>query len=74
MPDVEVLYAYARTLGMHVGFEISTHVKWLGIDPSPIFEPRWPSRICIGLCKTRDDVPALAASSFDIVNPVRESA
>ncbi|MGB8355835.1 MAG: hypothetical protein WCD79_18195 [Chthoniobacteraceae bacterium] len=73
MPDAEILYAFARTLDLYIGFEISTHVKLLGLDPSPIYEPRWPSRICIGLCKTKGDVPAMAVNSFEIVNPATET-
>jgi len=72
LPAAEILYAYARVLEMYVGFEISTHVKWLGLDLSPVYEPRWQSSICIGLCKTKAEVPALAKSSFQIVNPEKE--
>lgn len=71
-PDVETLHALARKLEMFVGFELSTHVKWLGLDPSPVYNPQKRARLCIGLCRTHQDVPILAQSSFDVINPEQE--
>ena len=73
MPDAETLYAFARFLKMYVAFEISTHVKSFGVEQSPVYDPRHSSRICVGLCKTKGDVPLLASSSFEVVNTEKEN-
>ena len=73
MPEAEILYAIARHLEMYVAFELNTHVRSFGIESNPVYEPRQPGRICLGLCKTKEEVPLLARAAFHVVNTDREA-